>query len=315
MTASNPAKAVAGPESILLTALVGDALALGPHWVYNQSEITDKIDDLAAYHDPISAYHPGKRAGDQTHYGDQMLTLLSSIAAHRGFDLEAFASSWKASWDDPENRAYRDGATKDTLTHLANGGRPTTPGSDSNDIAAAGRSGPLFLLPWESDEALFAAARAQARFTHGSPDTLQAADFFARLARAVQAGASIPEAIAATRDRMHWTALPATWFEGALASAESDETDCSVARALGLSCSTTDAFPLILHFLLRYPRGPATALVANAEAGGDSAARGLILGLVYGASSPLDTLPSTWLEGLKAKEQVDQLVSKIQANG
>jgi len=39
-------------KSIPITSLVGDALSLGSHWIYNQREITEKFDGIPGYSDP-----------------------------------------------------------------------------------------------------------------------------------------------------------------------------------------------------------------------------------------------------------------------
>jgi hypothetical protein len=64
---------------ILLTSLAGDALCLGPHWIYDQREIAQKLGQITGYAAPLTSYHPGKQAGDFTHYGDQTLILLRSL--------------------------------------------------------------------------------------------------------------------------------------------------------------------------------------------------------------------------------------------
>ena len=56
-------------ESILFASFVGDAFSLGPHWIYSQREIAEKAGTISGYIDPLSSYHPGKKAGDFTHYG------------------------------------------------------------------------------------------------------------------------------------------------------------------------------------------------------------------------------------------------------
>ncbi len=173
--------------SILLVSLIGDALALGPHWIYDQAEILSKLGRVTSYHAPLTTYHPGKSAGDFTHYGDQTLVLLRSVAEAGGFDAEQFAARWRAFWEDPANVSYRDGATRQTLEHLQAGVPPERAGSDSHDIGGAARMGPLFLLAWENDDALIAAVRRETAITHPSTEVVESAEFFCRVVLAVRA--------------------------------------------------------------------------------------------------------------------------------
>ena len=124
---------------ILLTSLAGDALCLGPHWIYDQHEIAKKFGRITGYAAPATSYHPGKQAGDFTHYGDQTLILLRSLAEHGRFDLTSFAAEWRAFWDDPATHSYRDGATKATLENLRKGALPNEAASASHDVAGAAR--------------------------------------------------------------------------------------------------------------------------------------------------------------------------------
>lgn len=298
--------------SILLTSLAGDALALGPHWIYDQRVIADKLGPITGYADPISSYHPGKRAGDFTHYGDQTLILLRSLAGYGRFDLTAFAADWRAFWERPETISYRDGATRGTLENLIKGLAPEQAASSSHDIAGAARIAPLFLLEWESDDELVAAARAQTAFTHGDPQVIETAEFFARVTLAVQAGAEVAEALRATAALTHWQAIAAGWFKAAESSAAGDLEDSAAAVAHGLSCNVADAFPVICHLLLRHPADAAKALTANAQAGGDSAARGLLLGMVYGAMpNAAAALPADWISGLSHQVEIQKAIQQL----
>ncbi|MEI7928752.1 MAG: ADP-ribosylglycohydrolase family protein, partial [Verrucomicrobiales bacterium] len=59
-------------RDLILPAFSGDALALGPHWIYDAEEIARLYPQgVSTYDAPRSAYHSGKQAGDFTHYGDQ----------------------------------------------------------------------------------------------------------------------------------------------------------------------------------------------------------------------------------------------------
>jgi hypothetical protein len=74
-------------------ALVGDAAALGLHWIYDADRLAEMGGEAPEFREPdlrayrgVSAYlaHKGKRAGDRTHYGEQLLVLLRSLAATGG---------------------------------------------------------------------------------------------------------------------------------------------------------------------------------------------------------------------------------------
>lgn len=301
-------------KNILITSLVADALSLGSHWIYSQREIADKFGDITGYSDPATSYHPGKQAGDFTHYGDQTMLLLRSLALHGRFDLASFANEWRAFWENPETQSYRDGATKATLANLRNGLLPSQAASPSNDIAGAARIAPLFLLKWKSDDDFIAAARAQTSFTHGDPAVVEAAEFFARVTLAVQKGIAIPDALHAVVPHTAWNAIPGVWFEAALASSASAATDSSATKAHGLTCHVPDAFPAVCHLLLRHADDGVAALTANVAAGGDSAARGMIIGMIHGAKPDAKPLPEHWLTDLRAYSEIQQLIKTIHSH-
>ena len=301
-------------KNILITSLVADALSLGSHWIYSQREIADKFGDITGYSDPATAYHPGKQAGDFTHYGDQTLLLLRSLALHGRFDLASFANEWRTFWENPQTQSYRDGATKATLANLRNGLSASQAASPSNDIAGAARIAPLFLLKWKSDDDLVAAARAQTSFTHGDPAVVEAAEFFARVTLAVQQGIAIPDALRAVVPHTAWNAIPGDWFEAALASSASAASDSAATKAHGLTCHVPDAFPAICHLLMRHPNDGVAALTANVAAGGDSAARGMIIGMIHGAKPDAAPLPEHWLTDLRGYSEIQQLIETIHSH-
>ncbi len=301
-------------KNIPITSLVADALSLGSHWIYSQREIADKFGSITGYSDPATFYHPGKQAGDFTHYGDQTMVLLRSLALHSRFDLAAFANEWRTFWEDTETQSYRDGATKATLANLRNGLPPEQAASPSNDIAGAARIAPLFLLIWESNEHLIAAARAQTSFTHGDPAVVEAAEFFVRVTLAVQDGAAIPDALRAAAPLTAWNAIPGDWFDAALASSASTTSNSAATKAHGLTCHVPEAFPAVCHLLMRHPDDIVAALTANVQAGGDSAARGMIIGMIHGAKPDAKPLPDHWLKGLRAYGEIQQLIESIHSH-
>lgn len=290
-------------------AFLGDAISLGPHWVYDQQEIVRKIGDPEKFNDPISPYHPGKREGDFTHYGDQALVLLRHLAEVKSFDLPGYAAAWKEYWEDPSTISYRDGSTKATLAHLEKGVPPDRAGAESHDIAGASKIAPLFLLQWNDDEALVAACRSLTAFTHNDPDVIATAEFFARVALAVSKGSSIPQAVRGNGESLEGNLKD--WLAAAEESVGSVEGNAAVLKSHGLSCDVDGGFSGVCHLLLRYPDDPSIALVENAKAGGDSAARGMLLGTIYGASDLIGTLPAEWINGLNARAEIDALIHHV----
>ena len=224
-------------------------------------------------------------------------------ASRGGYDFAAIADDWRVFWESPSTVSYRDGATRSTLANLQAGLPPEKAASASHDLSAAGRVAPLFLLDWPDDAALISAVRAVVGFTHGEAAVVDAAEFFTRVTLAVDRGQSIPEALA-----MCVPASLAAGFKAGRDSAASTLTDAEALARHGLSCDVAKGFPGVCHLLLRHPESPAVALCVNAAAGGDSAARGMILGMVYGARFGREHLPAHWVEELRALPELKSLL-------
>ncbi|BCU76661.1 ADP-ribosylglycohydrolase family protein [Luteolibacter sp. LG18] len=286
-------------RDLVLPAFFGDALALGAHWIYDDAEIAEAFPDgIRDYEDPRSDYHPGKQAGDFTHYGDQTLVLLESLDRHRGFDAAAWRKDWLTYWRGKPN-SYLDGATRRTLENSAAGlDRP----SESHDLGGAARAAALFALNFSNDDEAVAAARAQTHLTHGDPRVPAVAEFITLATRRVLEGASFAHAFesAATEGMPDLAAA----HEAAQGSDE-DLTN------LGLSCDVAKAFPLMVALALKHESDPVAALRENARLGGDSAARGIPLGLLMGAKHGLAAFPSVWSGKLTKFDRISSVLDRL----
>lgn len=295
-------------RDFILPSFFGDALALGPHWIYDASKIAGLYPGgIRDYDDPRSSYHTGKSAGDFTHLGDQALVLLESLADHGGL-LSAWPADWRG-WAErirEEKSSYFDGATRGTLENLAAGRKQP---SDSSDLAGAARIAPLFAVHGDIAP-LVAAARAQTALTHGDPRVIDAAEFFARATFAVGEGAEFAEAFEEAAF-FPYSALPASDWLMVARHASGDLTEH--AAALGLGCDIAGAFPITLALALCHEGDPVAALSANAMLGGDSAARGLLLGLLMGARHGADAFPASWTDRLKARETMGRALERLES--
>lgn len=79
-------------KGALLGALIGDALALGPHWYYNLEELRrDYGDWISDYTDPQPhRYHAGLKAGQLSQAGYLLKMMMHSLADCEGYDEKDF---------------------------------------------------------------------------------------------------------------------------------------------------------------------------------------------------------------------------------
>jgi ADP-ribosylglycohydrolase len=264
----------------LRASLLGDAIALGPHWIYDPSDITRRFGVITGpVTPPPDLYHPTKKAGDQTHLGDQVTTLAASIeACGFRFDPEDFSRRWEAMWTGYGD--YFDKATKVTLAARQAGTSWTVAGATSEELGGAARMAPLLLSEAARTEAaLVAAACTQAEMTHRSTLSLEAAAFLARAAWARLDGATLIQALdhAAAGS---FTDLPADSLRIQAVSLAASRDARHIVATTGASCHILEALPASLAIALAFANEPHRALCENAMAGGDNAARGLVIGML-----------------------------------
>jgi len=296
------------PKAMVLASFVADSLALGVHWIYNTRVIDKKFGRVDHFIKPERpTYHPTRNRGEFTHYGDQSLLLLKSVAQCQGFDLTDFSERWQKLFDNYDG--YVDGATKGTLENLASGKSPTQAGSGSDDLAGASRISSLVYVYRNDLQKLIDSARAQTAFTHNNPPVIQSAVFFAGIAHQILAGTAPLAAIEqAQKDEFHSDPFN-EWIQMGLESTERDSRQAIL--DLGQMCEISAAFPGVIHLIAKYENDLKTALVENVMAGGDSAGRGLLVGLVLGAHLGMEAIPAQWLNDMKAYPQIVDMLDKI----
>jgi ADP-ribosylglycohydrolase len=80
----------------VMGALIGDALAVGPHWYYDLDELRrDYGDGITGYTDPKPhRYHAGLKAGQLSQAGIITTMLLRSVVDKGGYEEDDFAAAW-----------------------------------------------------------------------------------------------------------------------------------------------------------------------------------------------------------------------------
>lgn len=289
---------------MIFGAFVGDALSLGPHWVYNTNVIDKKFGRVRHYFDPLVSYHAGKKKGDFTHYGDQMLLLLESLVKASGFDQERFAEAWQSFFND--YKGYRDKASLTTLQNMTEGNSLLKSGSVSDDLGGAARIAPIVYWYANDPESAIQAARHQTALTHNNAAVLDSAEFFVRLTFRTLSGERPSAAIShLLEDRFQNTDIAEAL---SLGMASQDKDTRTIIAEFGQECSTEAALPGTIHVIAKYENDVTEALIENVMAGGDSAARGMLVGMVLGAYSGIEALPEDWLNTLNARRKIDTLL-------
>ncbi len=295
-------------HGILLGAFAADSLALGAHWEYDQKRIAETLGEVREPLAPtLNAYHPGKGAGDLSHYGDQAVWLLRFVRERGRFDAAGFAARWREQMR--TYAGYMDHASKDTLRNMEQGIEPS--GAETTDFAGPARL--VALLPAhplrgagpDQIEAFLADAVDQTRITHNTPLLAEVAAFLGRSLHALCNGAGMGEAFAAAAGE-DYTHLPAQKW---LTAAESrlDHGAEQTLLAMGQACGVPGAMLGTLFLAEKYETDPVEGLVRNVMAGGDSCARGFMLGALFGARNSGEWIPASWRKILSVTGEIEKI--------
>ena len=291
-------------EAMLWGAFYGDAYALGAHWVYDTDEIAQSGLDFSTCNAPITKYHTGKKAGDFTHYGDQMLWLLESIALEGQFSVVDFGSRWFEYMQ--SYSGYIDGASKHTFDALSKSKNYLACGSSSSDLSIVSRMFPVIFAHHSEPDVLPEAIKLHLIFTHMHKESLQSANYITEVTLALLNGASMQEALSQSIE------YQSDFVQRSLLLAQKSLhlKPNKAVKELGQSCSIKGALSATLHFLLAYDNVK-EALRANVLAGGDSAARGMIIGALFGAKEGFSAIDEGMRNALSHQSHIAHLIKSI----
>ncbi len=274
-------------ENSIQGALVADAYALGSHWIYDEAQLQSLPIDWENLNAPQAIWHKGKEKGDFTHYGDHEKWLNEYVHINNHFDPSEYAAFWIKKME--HYSGYVDGSSRETLEILKNNPQALH-GASSHDLSIIGRIAPLLFVSKTKEEFL-ANTQMFVSLTHNSPLVLNAAQFFASVLFDVALGADISDTLKHTPidpllARAHGAAINSKGKES-----------FNAIRTFGPACSVEGGFEGTIHILLSYDDYK-SAMITNAKAGGDNAARGMIIGMIMGAA--LKEIPLIWKNGVKS---------------
>ena len=339
-------------KGAFFAALVGDALCLGSHYEYDAEKIykaygEKSIEKFMSPGEMMGGqthgigwgernYHPGKKAGGTTDYGDYNILVLEHLAAtadpQREFDVAALIPHWM-------NRLTNNWGswictmTRETFEQVQAGKSVDQLGGISNAMAIRHVAAHAY---YDDEETLAAVAR-KAMFTHTSEEALSGGEFFARVTHRVIHGVH-------PRDAMELVAVQMSPFIASKVSQAIDKYQeatnqdtklsqeqfvddlaiTSMARLwdigrsepvrVGKASPTEGTLPGAVYFILKYADqedGLKKALQANTMVGGDNASRAIAIGMVLGAHMGINAVPQEWKDTLDDYSYCDNLLNKL----
>lgn len=333
-------------------AIVGDALCLGSHYEYDAQKIYKAYGDkpIEKFMSPGEMmggqthgigwgernYHPGKKAGETTDYGDYNILVLEHLAQiaepARAFEVQNILPHWMNRFENNWG-SWICTMTKETYAQVKQGRSVHSLGGISNAMAIRHVAGYAY---YDSEEEIADLAR-KTMFTHTSEEALSGGEFFARVTYRVINGEH-------PRDAIENVAVSMNGFiQGKVAQAiakvkEVEDENSSLSKEkfaddlaitsmaklwdigrsepirVGKASPTEGTLPASVYLILKYvddADGLNKAIQANAMVGGDNASRSIAIGMVLGAYNGVEALKKEWIESLEQYEYCENLLNKL----
>jgi ADP-ribosylglycohydrolase len=299
---------------------VGDAAALGTHWIYDLDELGRKFPGgVSGFEQPQEGhYHFPRQPGDQTHYGDGALVLLESIADRGRFEVKDFGRRFVETFQPGVYSGYVDRATKDTLENYSRfiEYNPKTEfnfqnGAEDDQLGTAARLASLVVRHCR-DPDLLSLVESATRVSQNNPTAIACMKFNALLLLELFEGKEVPAAVRNVEEQVGLMELGPEVCKQSQAAREADQEEVVKATlAFGQSCPLEHSFPSAHQAFLKYSDDFETSILATIRAGGDSAGRAAMLGAWLGAHLGLAAIPEQWCRRLRYAERISIAVEKI----
>jgi len=304
---------------------VGDAAALGTHWIYDLTELQQLYPGgVNGFEAPKEGhYHFGKKPGDQTHYGDGALVLLESLAKEGKFDAKAFGRNFVETFRAGAYSGYLDRATRGTLENFQAFAESNPvdnfdfqQGADDDQLAAGSRLAALTVRYW-NDPSLLTVVDQATRVCQNNDRAVAYMKFNALLLAELLQRRDVHTAL--RRAEEHTVAVePQLGQEIRRKTREAmEETLNEVVEAtltFGQSCPLPNSFPSSIHALLKHTDDFESAVLAILRAGGDSAGRASMVGAWLGAHLGIAAIPKAWRVKLSQADRISTATEKILAD-
>ena len=283
-------------------SLLGDAYALGGHWIYDQNKLANSALNFNGLNNPLSIYHPTKKAGNFTHYADQTVWLLEHMNLAKVYDPFDYANIWQEKMS--SYQGYIDSASKNTLNNLNEGASFMGSGSESHDLSVVGRHAPLIFSLKNIDD-IIDSVKFHTFLTHMSKEVLDASKYIVEVTLAMIYDLDV-ETTLKERAKFYGDMVE-TEVNKAFEARDMPSNDAI--KLLGQACGVQGALASTVYLLLNYHDDFDELLKANVLAGGDSASRGMVAGMIVGARYGFEAIKPSWIEEIHDYKKLNELIA------
>jgi hypothetical protein len=264
--------------------LVADAAAMGLHWLYDQEhiklvectgDVLFRQPDHAVYQGQRGFFaHPGKLAGELSHYGESA-RLLAQLVESQAYDTHAHQQRFMATFGPCGSyRGYADRPTKALIARIIQDGEdlPARSGMDDNQMPAFAVVGALFAAEYD-----LPSIEAAAAVISTNSDVIDGVRVAANCLKLLMDGAELDDALARS------AAVAEGGLKTLLSEALSMESyqPLEASTHFGLACYVHHSLPVVWH-LLKHASSFESVVRDNIRCGGDSCGRAMVLGAIAG---------------------------------
>ncbi len=317
-------------QTCLFGAFLGDSLSMPVHWYYDRAALArdyGRVVNLVAPKNPhaesilwrssYAALNPkGEILHDQAKYWGQRgihyhqflhagenalnmqlaLVLLAMLRERKDYDCAAYLRLYIDFMTTPGRHrdTYVEECHRNFFTKFARGKKPEDCGSE--DIHIGGLAHVPILAAWfaEDEPRALEVVQDHVRTTHRGELVETAARDLTKMLVAILNGGGVRESIekfgngwVGRRQLEAWAQRPDEEVVGAILSS---------------ACYLKDAFPASLFLAWKYFNNLESALIANANLGGDNCHRGIVVGALLGAGGA--AVPERWSKTLLCRDHL-----------
>lgn len=293
----------------LLGAAIGDALGMQTEGLTRKQISKHPVKDYgrAPENHPNHKLLPGQYTDDT----EQLIILSKSIIEARGFNPETFSKKLKE-WGktlitNPELNRLVGPTSIQALKNLLEGADWRDSGVKADSCGSAMRAAPVGLLSSNLEEVV-RLARLSSCPTHTSSESIAGAVAVALAVSMSLQAYPVKEMCLEIASRVKKIDAPLGDKLEILAKSqpyllEEDE----FFGEPGVSNSVYETVPAAFFCFMKYAESFEEAVIAAANAGGDTDSVACMTGAVLGARLGIDAIPKRWIEGLERREYIESL--------